>query len=137
MSKSEGDHVETYREAASSCSAILRFKKGAASQKPIRRNAIAVPWVKPELVAEVTFQTSTSDGLLRHVVFQGLRDDKMATPVGPPMRFLPISLIGPAKQTASQAGVFLKWLKSGCQEFISSPTLRAGDESRHSMGGYP
>jgi len=33
-------------------------------------------WVQPELVAEVTYLTWTADGLLRHVVFEGLRDDK-------------------------------------------------------------
>jgi ATP-dependent DNA ligase len=30
--------------------------------------------VRPELVAEVTFLTWTDDGLLRQVVYQGLRD---------------------------------------------------------------
>jgi bifunctional non-homologous end joining protein LigD len=40
-----------------------------------------VHWVKPKLVAEVTFMTWTDDGLLRHVVFQGLRDDKPAPEV--------------------------------------------------------
>jgi bifunctional non-homologous end joining protein LigD len=38
-------------------------------------------WVKPKLVAEVTFMTWTDDGLLRHVVFQGLREDKRASEV--------------------------------------------------------
>ena len=35
-----------------------------------------VHWVRPELVAEVTYLTWTADGLLRHVVFEGLRGDK-------------------------------------------------------------
>ena len=33
-------------------------------------------WVRPELVAEVRFQTWTADGLLRHASFQGLREDQ-------------------------------------------------------------
>ena len=37
-----------------------------------------VHWVRPELVAEVTFLTWTDDGLLRQVVYQGLREDKPA-----------------------------------------------------------
>jgi bifunctional non-homologous end joining protein LigD len=47
-----------------------------------------VHWVRPELVAEVTYLTWTNDGLLRHVVYLGLREDKSAgevvreTPVG-------------------------------------------------------
>ena len=35
-----------------------------------------VHWVRPELVAEVTYLTWTADGLLRHVVYEGLREDK-------------------------------------------------------------
>jgi bifunctional non-homologous end joining protein LigD len=37
-----------------------------------------VHWVKPELVAEITYLTWAADGLLRHVVYQGLREDKTA-----------------------------------------------------------
>jgi hypothetical protein len=35
-----------------------------------------VHWFRPELVAEVTYLTWTADGLLRHVVYEGLREDK-------------------------------------------------------------
>ncbi len=38
-------------------------------------------WVRPELVAEVTFLTWTADGLLRQVVYEGLREDKAARDV--------------------------------------------------------
>jgi ATP-dependent DNA ligase len=37
-----------------------------------------VHWVRPELVAEVTFLTWSADGLLRQVVYEGLREDKAA-----------------------------------------------------------
>jgi bifunctional non-homologous end joining protein LigD len=40
-----------------------------------------VHWVRPELVAEVTYLESTDDGLLRHVVYRGLREDKPAAQV--------------------------------------------------------
>jgi DNA ligase D-like protein (predicted ligase) len=40
-----------------------------------------VHWVKPTLVAEVTYLTWTDDGLLRHTVFVGLREDKPAKDV--------------------------------------------------------
>lgn len=33
-------------------------------------------WVKPELVCEVTFRELTSDGVMRHPSFKGLREDK-------------------------------------------------------------
>ena len=38
-------------------------------------------WVRPELVAQVTFTEMTSDGVLRHPVFHGLRQDKPAKDV--------------------------------------------------------
>jgi bifunctional non-homologous end joining protein LigD len=45
---------------------------------PIRRSA---RWVRPDLVAEVTFTEWTADGRLRHPSFQGLRQDKDAKEV--------------------------------------------------------
>jgi DNA ligase D-like protein (predicted ligase) len=48
-----------------------------------------VHWVRPELVTEVTYLEWTDDGLLRHVVYQGLREDKPASEVRrhrPPVR---------------------------------------------------
>ena len=40
-----------------------------------------VNWVQPKLVAEVSFTEWTAEGLLRHPVFQGLREDKKPTAV--------------------------------------------------------
>ena len=40
-----------------------------------------VRWVRPELVAEITYLTWAEDGLLRHTVSVGLRDDKPAREV--------------------------------------------------------
>jgi bifunctional non-homologous end joining protein LigD len=41
----------------------------------------ALRWVKPQLVAEVSFVEWTRDGSLRHAAFLGLRDDKRAADV--------------------------------------------------------
>jgi DNA ligase D-like protein (predicted ligase) len=40
-----------------------------------------VHWVEPQLVAEITYLTWTADGLLRHTVYLGLREDKPAAAV--------------------------------------------------------
>jgi ATP-dependent DNA ligase len=37
-----------------------------------------VHWVRPELVAEITYRGWTDEPLLRHTVFAGLREDKPA-----------------------------------------------------------
>ncbi|MBV8800198.1 MAG: non-homologous end-joining DNA ligase [Alphaproteobacteria bacterium] len=44
-----------------------------------------VHWVQPEMVVEVTFLTWTADGLLRQVVYQGVREDKPASEVSRPV----------------------------------------------------
>lgn len=43
---------------------------------PERPKGVKAHWVKPKLVAEVSFGEWTSDGRIRHPVFQGLRTDK-------------------------------------------------------------
>ena len=42
---------------------------------------VKVHWVHPELVAEITYLSWPDDGLLRHTVFIGLREDKPAREV--------------------------------------------------------
>jgi bifunctional non-homologous end joining protein LigD len=44
-----------------------------------------VHWVRPEMVVEVTYLTWTDDNLLRHVVFDGVREDKPARDVVRPI----------------------------------------------------
>jgi bifunctional non-homologous end joining protein LigD len=40
-----------------------------------------VHWVRPEMVAEVSYVEWTPEGLLRHVVYLGEREDKLAREV--------------------------------------------------------
>ena len=40
-----------------------------------------VTWVKPQLVCEVSYTEITSDGVMRHPSFEGLRIDKKAKDV--------------------------------------------------------
>jgi ATP-dependent DNA ligase len=47
-------------------------------------NLSRVHWVLPDLVCEVEFLTWTADGLLRQVIFQGLRTDKLPSEVRRP-----------------------------------------------------
>ena len=40
-----------------------------------------VTWVKPKLIAEISYAEQTNDGAIRHPSFEGLREDKKATEV--------------------------------------------------------
>jgi bifunctional non-homologous end joining protein LigD len=66
----------------------LAVEKMPLSERPPRNQRFGGPlalskvhWVRPELVAEITYMTWTEDGLLRHTVFVGLREDKPAREV--------------------------------------------------------
>ena len=66
----------------------LRTRLSAIEQKqppfanpPTGADAQGSHWVKPALVAEVDFNEWTSDGVLRHPSFKGLREDKPARDV--------------------------------------------------------
>ncbi|HYH46968.1 MAG TPA: DNA ligase D, partial [Thermoanaerobaculia bacterium] len=54
----------------------LETDKPAVRNPPRGAEARRSHWVRPELVAEVAFTEWTSDGILRHPSFQGLREDK-------------------------------------------------------------
>ena len=59
----------------------LRDSRPAFAQAPSVAETRGVHWVKPELVAEVSYAGFTQDGLLRHATFLGLREDKGASQV--------------------------------------------------------
>jgi bifunctional non-homologous end joining protein LigD len=71
-----------------------QLKKLAATRSPFKARVpeSAVHWVKPRLVAEVTFSEWTSDGHLRHPVFHALRTDKPASAI---VREDPVAPLGP------------------------------------------
>jgi bifunctional non-homologous end joining protein LigD len=55
--------------------------KPAFVDPPTGVDARGVTWVRPELVAQVQFREWTSEGLIRHASFRGLRDDLDPTAV--------------------------------------------------------
>jgi DNA ligase D len=59
----------------------LETDKPAVVNPPKGVDAKGVHWLKPKLLAEVTYAEITKDGSVRHPVFQGLRDDKPATEI--------------------------------------------------------
>jgi hypothetical protein len=70
------------------CLEPLASKTSPLTVLPSRKTRFGSPlvlsrvhWVEPELVAEITYLTWTADGLLRHTVYVGLREDKPAADV--------------------------------------------------------
>lgn len=66
--------------AALSAELVQRERKTAPLAVP-REAARSVKWVKPDLVAQVRYAELTTDGMVRHAVFLGLRGDKPAEEV--------------------------------------------------------
>ncbi|WDY55806.1 DNA ligase D [Pseudomonas sp. PSKL.D1] len=60
----------------------LQTTKPALPSPPTGAEARGVHWLKPKLLAEVAYAQMTREGIVRHSVFHGLRDDKPATAIG-------------------------------------------------------
>ncbi|WP_144173215.1 DNA ligase D [Pseudomonas sp. Kh13] len=59
----------------------LTITRPALPKPPSGAEARGVHWLKPQLLAEVAYAQMTRDGIVRHAVFHGLRDDKPATTI--------------------------------------------------------
>ncbi|MEO6709213.1 MAG: DNA ligase D, partial [Planctomycetota bacterium] len=75
--------------------------KSPLSSPPTERPTGSLHWVRPKLVAEVSFTEWTPDGLLRHPVFHALREDKAVASI---QRENP-AVIGRASSSTSVAGM--------------------------------
>jgi bifunctional non-homologous end joining protein LigD len=68
---------ELHRKLEALCTARSPF-----AAPPSESRDRQVTWVKPQLVAEITFTEWTGDGILRHPSFRGLREDKRPAEIG-------------------------------------------------------
>ena len=78
--------VGTGFSAATLDSIHARLKPLQTDNPPLPRpptgaEARGVHWLKPQLLAEVAYAQMTREGIVRHSVFHGLRDDKPATAI--------------------------------------------------------
>ncbi|EJM98290.1 DNA ligase D [Herbaspirillum sp. YR522] len=92
---------------------LLRKMRALHATSPtVQGSGIAarkVHWIRPELVAEVSFANWTRDGHIRHSVFRGLRTDKPASVIA---REEPVTLgAHDAEETAPAAGSPLAGLR--------------------------
>ncbi|MBC3419549.1 DNA ligase D [Pseudomonas sp. RW3S2] len=78
--------VGTGFSAATLDSILARLKPLRTAKAPLPSpltgaEARGVHWLKPHLLAEVAYAQMTREGIVRHAVFHGLRDDKPATAI--------------------------------------------------------
>lgn len=59
----------------------LEVAKPTVHKGPTGAEVRGVHWLKPHLLAEVAYAQMTREGLVRHAVFHGLREDKPATAI--------------------------------------------------------
>jgi bifunctional non-homologous end joining protein LigD len=78
-------------------------------------------WLKPELVCEVSYTEITSDGVMRHPSFEGMREDKKAKDVHTEK---PVAVEKAVKEKASviQKNKMIKPVKTGNRKTLLNPT---------------
>jgi len=63
----------------------MKLEKLKQKKSPFENNFVPndaqVTWVKPQLICEVSFAEWTKENIMRQPIFEGLRDDKLATRV--------------------------------------------------------
>jgi bifunctional non-homologous end joining protein LigD len=91
----------------------------------------SVTWLKPELVCEVSYREITSDGVMRHPSFQGMRIDKPAKKVVLEKEKKTESVVKPASM--SKTKTLIKAPKKQDRKTFLNPT----DESQvRKIGGH-
>ncbi|AYG44996.1 DNA ligase D [Pseudomonas sp. Leaf58] len=80
----------------------LETAKPALLKPPTGAETRGVHWLKPQLLAEVAYAQMTRDGIVRHSVFHGLRDDKPATAIDLE-RAMPAKTVPKRKQAKAPA----------------------------------
>jgi bifunctional non-homologous end joining protein LigD len=114
-----GFNRKTLGELRKQLQALATDERPFAKSTGIDRTA---HWVKPELVAEISFAEWTSAGAVRHSVFQGLRADKKASAV---LRELPSHAEDAPAEPAGEAPAAAGRRKSAAK---SAPADEAGSE---------
>ena len=91
--------------------APLEVRKAQFGNPPRGAEATGVHWLKPQLLAEVAYAQMTREGVVRHSVFHGLRDDKPARsisleqPVKNPVNTPALHLTHPERIVDASSGI--------------------------------
>ncbi|AVJ28192.1 DNA ligase D [Achromobacter spanius] len=118
--------VGTGFDDASLVSLQKRLSAIETDKKPVANSPAAggVRWVKPELIAEVSFGEWTSGGHIRHSVFRGLRQDKPVKAISRE-KAVPVEDIDGDAGTRKSASKASSATKSAAKSTPTSKTGRA------------
>jgi bifunctional non-homologous end joining protein LigD len=103
----------------------LKSRKKAVVNPPTGADAKGVHWLEPRLLAEVAYAEMTRDGVVRHSVFHGLRDDKAARDITEEV---------PAAVEAGSVGETSGAVRKGKKLRGESPFPQEGDGVRAGKG---
>ena len=80
-----------------------------------------VTWLKPELVCEVSYTEITSDGVMRHPSFEGMREDKKATDVIAE-KSMDTSAVVDKEPSVIETNKMIRSVKTGNRKTLLNPT---------------
>ncbi|NLR66334.1 DNA ligase D [Chitinophaga varians] len=91
----------------------------------------AAVWLKPKLICEVSFREMTSDGVMRHPSFEGMREDKTPTQVTTekPVKIKTTNAKAPTKKAAAKSTTLKKALKPAAAK-VRQTLLNPGEETQ-------
>ncbi|NML41947.1 DNA ligase D [Chitinophaga sp. G-6-1-13] len=91
----------------------------------------AAVWLKPKLICEVSFREMTTDGVMRHPSFEGMREDKTPAQVTAekPLKTKTTNAKAPTKKAAEKNASLKKALKPAAVE-VRKTLLNPGEETQ-------
>lgn len=106
--------------------------------RPNPPQAVAV-WLKPRLVCEVSFREMTSDGVMRHPSFEGMREDKGANEVTREEKVSVQSAVGSGQSKKGSARLAIgKQILTPAGRSSRKTLLNPSEETQvREVGGHP
>lgn len=90
-------------------------------------------WLKPKLICEVSYSEMTTDGVMRHPSFEGMREDKSARDVINEKEKHTEEIVSPSKEKTKQTIVSKKTAGNSGNKLTSRLLKSAGDTERKTL----
>ena len=107
-----------------------QLKPYFTDQSPLKEKIKAngkVQWIKPEIICQVKFTEWTGDGIMRHPVFLGLREDKSPEEVKQPKKAMPTKTKGASADKDLKIGKVTLHLTNQQKVYFPDDKITKGD----------